>query len=139
MQKNKKKIRIYRKRQMAHALVHAGIGNVQHISQAEAIINAHYEHLRLALLNGESIQLPAGLGRLSLILRQGRRGIHPKTREPFDVPPTVTLRFRVPSALKKDLQIYCLDNLLQAAMAEEAEAKVLAETTAEQSTVEEQE
>lgn len=102
---------VYRKKDLIEGLLHTGVGNIRHTSQAEAVFKNICDQIVYALLSGKSVIIP-GVLKLTPTLRKGRKGVHPRTRARFDVPPRVTVKLKIATTLRQKLQSVSLDPML---------------------------
>ena len=68
-------------------------------TDAELFLNATIATIQESLSQGNSIPL-IGFGTFSTVKRAARTGRNPRTKEPLDIPASVTVKFKVGSKLK---------------------------------------
>ncbi len=67
---------------------------------AERAVNAVLAGVKRGLRRDREVQL-VGFGTFALALRPARRGFNPHTRQPMNIPPMKTVRFKAGSELRE--------------------------------------
>jgi DNA-binding protein HU-beta len=67
---------------------------------AESVVDAVFRHIRQAVVSDGRFSC-SGFGSWAVRKRKARKGSHPRTREPLQVPEDRTVRFQAAPALRK--------------------------------------
>ena len=68
-------------------------------SQAESALVSLTGAIQEALQGGSKVTL-VGFGTFAVAERKGRRGSHPQTKEPMDIPPSRSVKFKPGKAMR---------------------------------------